>query len=248
MKGDKHQFALYFAEFSKKQLTAGQTLTIKDVDLFHRIVNVLRLQPQEQCIFFDEHRHGEVTLQSFDKKNTITVSIDTIKENSDYKPHISFLLPILKREAFEHALYSLVELGANEIQLITTQKAHRKWGGSKELERLQRIMIAAAEQSKNFALPKIKEPVKLSDALQASTRDAKKVFFDAEGVHAYTLVQALKESPKNLVLLIGPEGDLTLEEKSILQQNNVEFCRLTPTILRAEQAVIVAMGLVRSLF
>jgi len=47
--------------------------------------------------------------------------------------------------------------------------------------------------------------------------------------------------------MIGPEGDLTAQEKELLKERGVQFLRLTPTILRAQQAVVVAMGIFRSL-
>lgn len=245
---EKHQFAFYWQELSEKSLRQNETVTLKNSELFHRFVHILRLKTDETCIFFDAHKNIEVTIKSFDKKNMITFLIDAIKENVQLKPHITFLLPLLKREAFEHAIYSLVELGANEIQLVMTEKTQRKWGGAKELERLQRIMIAAAEQSKNFAMPTIHEPQELARILPELKQSCKKIFFDAQGVVAYNFFKELKKEPvENLIALIGPEGDLTLQEKRNLQQYNVLFCRLTPTVLRAEQAVVVGMGIMRSL-
>jgi 16S rRNA U1498 N3-methylase RsmE len=51
----------------------------------------------------------------------------------------------------------------------------------------------------------------------------------------------------NILLLVGPEGDLTLEEKEIVRANKFIFCALTPTIMRAVQATGLAAGFVRSL-
>ena len=43
--------------------------------------------------------------------------------------------------------------------------------------------------------------------------------------------------------MIGPEGDLTMQEKDLLKERDVQFLRLTPTVLRAQQAVAVSMGI-----
>ena len=45
---------------------------------------------------------------------------------------------------------------------------------------------------------------------------------------------------------VGPEGDLTLEEKAYLKQLGFVFCALTPTVLRAQQAVALGLGVLRS--
>ncbi len=50
-----------------------------------------------------------------------------------------------------------------------------------------------------------------------------------------------------LVICSGPEGDLTCEEKRMLADANFLFCALTPTVLRAQQAVAVGLGSFRSL-
>ena len=47
---------------------------------------------------------------------------------------------------------------------------------------------------------------------------------------------------------VGPEGDLTQEEKDYLKQQGFVFCRLTPTVLRARQAVALGLGILRSYF
>ena len=41
--------------------------------------------------------------------------------------------------------------------------------------------------------------------------------------------------------------DLTEQEKNLLQDQGFLFCALTPTILRAQQAVALSAGLIRSL-
>ena len=47
------------------------------------------------------------------------------------------------------------------------------------------------------------------------------------------------------MLLIGPEGDLALQEKELVA-GKMQFCALTPTILRASQAAALSIGIVRS--
>ncbi len=46
--------------------------------------------------------------------------------------------------------------------------------------------------------------------------------------------------------VIGPEGDLTKEEKAYLKEQGFLFCALTPTVLRAQQAVALGLGILRS--
>ena len=166
------------------------------------------------------------------------------------RPTVTFLLPLLKRDDFEGALYSLAEIGVNSIQLVATHKTHTSWSDERDGERARRILIAAAEQSKNYAMPELKAPVALDKALQAmNMTDSTKIFFDPLGESFFAVMSALHgNQPDHIVLLIGPEGDLTAQEKEMVHQKGFIFCALTPTIVRAVQAAALGAGLVRSLF
>ena len=47
--------------------------------------------------------------------------------------------------------------------------------------------------------------------------------------------------------MIGPEADLSTEEKNLLLKEYFSFVKLTPTVLRAYQAAGIALGIFRSL-
>jgi 16S rRNA (uracil1498-N3)-methyltransferase len=158
-------------------------------------------------------------------------------------------LPLLKKDDFETALYSLVELGTTTIQLIATQKTQRSWAGEKELDRCQRIMIAAAEQSKNFIIPTLIPPIHLTEYLKKITENEHpKIYFDPQGSAGLALLNNLaQQKAKHYMLMVGPEGDLTQSEKELLQAKSFYFCQLTPTVLRSVSAVILGAGIMRTL-
>ncbi|MEX0848811.1 MAG: RsmE family RNA methyltransferase [Candidatus Dependentiae bacterium] len=241
-----HQFALFFADVSAVHHVVNGELMINDADMVRRISSILRLRPGDSLLLFDQQMHMEVVLLSLEKKKIIC-QIKNIKQNNIITPHITVWLPLLKREAFEHAIYSLVELGVNTIQLVSTAKEQRHWHGQKELNRLHNIMIAAAEQSKNFALPLLKEPRTLQELLLAKSGE-KSLFFDVQGKPLLEVANACALQKNNAyIILVGPEGDLTESEKNQLRNDQFMFVHLTPTILRAQQAVAVGVGALRSL-
>jgi 16S rRNA (uracil1498-N3)-methyltransferase len=246
---DQHHFAFYCPETSKygAQFSVGTTCILGDRALCHRIMHVLRLKQGELFTLFDAHKHMECMLESINERS-LHARIQSFECNMMFAPHISFLLPLLKKEAFEEALYTLTELGVNNIQLVTTKKTQRTWGGDKEKERIERMIQAAAEQSKNFAIPIVSDPVALESAVQKIHADAIKIFFDPEGCKIQNVVSSVSHSREpSLFLLVGPEGDLTKDEKAELERLGFFFCQLTPTILRAQQAVAVSVGALRSL-
>jgi RsmE family RNA methyltransferase len=246
---DKHLFALFYNNLADliKNYATNKTCTIVDKDLVHRIALVLRTRPGEQFILFNEHQHIGCTITKVER--TIQLKIDSSTKNHPIRPPITCILPLLKREAFQETLYGLTELGVQNIYLVTTEKTQRTWGGQKELERIIRIIHAAAEQSKNFAFPHIEATYTLAECIKKLPNSiANRFFFDPEGDPFRVCMDIhISNSMHEYILMAGPEGDLTNTEKEFLLQHDFKKIALTPTILRAQQAILIATGALRSL-
>ncbi len=274
---DTHSFALYIPSLSNlvKSNPHHKSLDITDADFLHRISSVLRLEAGEAVILFDQTMHCTATISEIIKKKLIRVTVHALIENTVCAPEITFLLPLLKRDALETALYALTEVGVNKIQLVLTSKSQKSWS-QKDQERANKINIAAAEQSKNFAFPVIQPPIPLEQALACINPKSQRIFFDPTGIplkdflgpsictcgatqdvylrlHMVSDCEAIVsnhgrgERSVVFTLAIGPEGDLTSAEKQLMQKNGFIFCVLTPTILRASQAAALSAGIIRSM-
>jgi len=246
----KHEFALYIESLSilLQEKSFDSSVIFTDEKLFHRVVNVLRLRVGQECIFFDQKMYITAQIKAFVGKKQIHITVQATQQTVSLYPTVTFLLPVLKRDDLESALYVLTEMGVNTIQLVFTHKSVNQWSFDRDRERVQRIIIAAAEQSKNFAYPYVKEPIPLDLALKQYKDVSTKIFFDPQGEEMFTVMQSVYSAqPEHILLLVGPEGDLKIEEKEMIQINNFIFCALTPTVIRAAQAASLAAGLVRSL-
>lgn len=246
---ESHLFAFYFSQTTQLilQKTAQNSYVLDDDALVHRMVHVLRLQEGQQFILFDQQHSVVCQLESISSKY-VRHSIISSSCNVKHKPDITVLLPVLKKEALHEALYSVVELGASDVQLVTTKKGNHAWGGAKELERLNRIMQSAAEQSKNFAYPTLAGPCELVDILASTSKQSHKIFFDPDGCSAHSLVASIySDNLSKILMFVGPAGDLICDEKKLLDDYGFVFCKLTPTILRSQQAVALGLGLLRAL-
>lgn len=244
----KHEFALYVPTLSALlRSTKNDVLILHDADLATRIGSVLRLKADEALVLFDLMVHVRCSIRAVQKKSVEFIVIE-VRPNVAIKPSIICLLPLLKRDDLEIALYAAVELGATSVQLMMTHKVQRTWGGEKEFDRLQRVMIAAAEQSKNFAIPRLFAPVLLSEILPTMKNNSAKIYFDADGQPLVSVVQPLSvQPPREIVLMVGPEGDLLAEEKELLRHHNFTFCTLTPTVVRSVTAFGLGLGIIRSI-
>lgn len=250
MNNFKHDFAIYCSGLSSQISLSSKHFSITDADLVHRIRSVLRLAKNDAIILFDETMQATGTILDITKK-TVSLDIQASNQTTPLSPSITVLLPLLKKEALERMIYSCVELGANTIQLVSTEKSQRSWRSDKELQRLHHIMIAAAEQSKQFAVPTLSQPMPLPEAV-AHFESALKLVADPAGMPLYEILTSLHTSMqsdihKSIVITMGPEGDFSDAEKTLLRAASYQAVRLTPTVLRSQQAGALLVGIVRSL-
>lgn len=237
-----HLFSLYTPQLHISSWVIGESINIQDQDLLHRISKVLRFQLQDSMVLFDQSMHAQVVLEAISKKN-LSFKVQSLQAHQPLQPNVTFFLPLLKKDALEQAVYSLCELGVNSIQLIVTEKSRQRLMHEKEFVRLQNIVVAAAEQSKNYNLSKLFEPISLGDMFQKNIMQPCSILFDPAGVSFFSLHSQIKL--KNVGLLVGPEGGLTQQELDQCKKNQFVFCGLTPTVLTAVQAVALGAGLIR---
>lgn len=244
-----HEFSIY-SELVKNavSLKALDIFEISNKEFYHRVIKILRLDVNDKIILFNSRFHIKCIIHKI-SKDGLELKIQKIFENRSLKPEIFWMLPLLKKEAFEDCLYTLTEMGAQEIQPIITRKS-QQLAPYLESDRVKNIMITAAEQSKQFILPNVRNPETLDKIFKSLEETAKgsKIFFDPNGLNSSDIVENLKkEKSTKIICAIGPEGDLTETEKQLFKDNNFQFCKLTETVLRAKQAVVVATGILRSL-
>jgi 16S rRNA (uracil1498-N3)-methyltransferase len=235
-----HQFSLYAPGILANNFQKEQKFSITDALLVHRMTKVLRFQVADTLVLFDQTLHALVSILEISKK-AVLVQIQSIDSIQSIQPDITFFLPLLKRDALETAVYALCELGVNKIALVSTEKSRKALLSSKEFERLQSIIIAAAEQSKNYAFSVLLPTHELFDAIDKNGNE-RKICFDPNGTSFFDLARSDKES---IGLLVGPEAGLTDQELQNLKKLGFEFCTLTCTTLRAVQAVSLGAGLFR---
>jgi len=245
MYNQKHEFAIYY-NFSC-DITINEYLKIVDEQFHHRLVRVLRLNIDDLIIIFNRDTNISAKIIEINKKYVL-LQVFELRKNIELKPRITMLVSLLKKEAFEEAVYLCTELGANVIQPIVTKKSYQKKFDSKDYDRLHKIIISAAEQSKNFKYPELMDPIHLEDFLKINKVDENsvRIFFDSQGSQIESLLNKIVEKKSDIYMLIGPEGDLTNLEKEFLKQAGFIFCSLTPTILRAQIACAVALGSFRA--
>lgn len=178
------------------------------------------------------------TLVSMSKK-TCDISIENERfeaERANFKLHIA-IAPTKNINRLEWFLEKATEIGIDEITPILCQRSERK---TVRLDRLEKIILAATKQSLKSYLPKLNELTKFSDFLKKETvMGYQKMIAHCNEGEKVALKRAY-EKPKNVLILIGPEGDFSNEEVELANENGFQAIGLGKERLRTETAGIVA--------
>ena len=165
---------------------------------------------------------------------------------SQESTQITLALSIFKFDRMEWAIEKCTELGVSRIIPVVARRtdAHLASASAKRVERWQRIVRQASEQSRRAVPPEIAAPVRLSEifSLQSGLR-----IVLSESEDRTPLRDAVKANAEEGVFLaIGPEGGWTDDELQSFQHAGWISASLGNTILRAETAAIAATAIVSS--
>ena len=142
--------------------------------------------------------------------------------------------PTKHMDRYEWFVEKAVEIGVDRISpLITTRSERSKL----RVDRLHRVAISAMKQSQRTWLPQVDEPIKLNELL-ATALPAQRLFGWCEGERIS--VMKAYGTTSDVLLLIGPEGDLTVEEADQLRKAGFQAVSLGEARLRTETAALAA--------
>ncbi len=207
-------------------------------DTSKHIVQVLRMNAGEQLLLSDGKGNLLTAEISDPHKKRCTVRIVDKKSRPQKAKQVSIAISLLKNASrFEWFLEKATEIGATQIIPLICQRTEKQHF---RFERMQQILIAAMMQSQQVWLPDLQQPKSFhdllvespfSDCLIAHCEDEQKLH-----VRDFGYSQSVQ-------VLIGPEGDFTMDEIQTALANGYKPVSLGETRLRAETAGVVAATL-----
>ena len=155
----------------------------------------------------------------------------TVKPNHFIQIAIS---PTKSADRTEWFVEKATEIGIQKISFLLTHHGERN---KINLERMNKVAIAAMKQSGQVWLPEIEELVSYKDMIQ--TKADQKFIASAEKKENGSLLH-LAEKKQHCLVMIGPEGDFSEEEIQLAIQSGFEPISLGPNTLRTETAGVAA--------
>lgn len=223
---------------------AVPNLTLRDDEAQH-CSRVMRKEAGDQIEVFDGE--GRVAVCEITKVSKSEVQVRVVSEErvAPFVTAIHLVPALIKGEAFEWMLEKAVELGAASVRPVMTDRAVVHLDGAqaeKKLAKWRRHMIESAKQCHTPFVPRLEAPRAFASVVPGLEADLKLI--PALSEHSRTLKQVLPaERPKNVVVLIGPEGDFTAAEEELAQRAGFLPITLGPLVLRAETASIATLAI-----
>lgn len=212
-------------------------VTFDKVESRH-IVKVLRKKEGDSILI--TNGKGELytskIIEVNDKKCTVSIfNREEKKQPKSYYLHVA-IAPTKNNERLEWFLEKATEIGIDEITPLICQNSVRK---VIKKERLNKVLIAAMKQSLKFHLPKLNDAVCLAEFLSSNQKGNLYIAHCKKGEKKY--LKALKNPIEPVTILIGPEGDFSLDEIGKSKAQNYVPITLGETRLRTETAALVAV-------
>ena len=135
------------------------------------------------------------------------------------------------------------EIGIDEITPLLCEHSERK---IIKLERLEKILISAMKQSLKAYLPKLNSLIKYTNFVKKSF-DGQKFIAHCDDKQERKFLKNTYKTKKNILILIGAEGDFSANEIRLAEENNFIAISLGDSRLRTETAGIVACNNVQLL-
>jgi 16S rRNA (uracil1498-N3)-methyltransferase len=215
----------------------------------HHLARVARIRPGEEIWVFD--RSGNRYRAEVEAVGKDRSRLRLLGPAAPQDPGVPLTLgqAIIKPANMDLVVRKAAELGvAVFVPLLTARSLQGLAGnGGNKPERWRKIALEAAKQSRRPVATSIGPFTPLGDLI---TREAegRKLYLSESGGRPLREVLSgpggPSAGPPSAVLLTGPEGGWTEAEETCLKEGGFEAVSLGRTVLRAETATIVAVGMI----
>jgi 16S rRNA (uracil1498-N3)-methyltransferase len=222
--------------FFKESLSLNLNAKL-DKSQSHYVTKVMRIKIGEIFSLFNSSGEWEAKILTLSKSIVEFNIIKQLRQKESTKEMWLAFSPI-KSNYFNFMIQKATELGVTKfIPIIFDRTIVRKINK----ERLEKVIIEAAEQSNRINVPSIQEPQSLKDFLSNEKMDL--IFTDLNSQNKKIDLEKLTSNPT--CVIIGPEGDFSEDEREqILAFKWVQPIKINENILRSETAVISALSIV----
>jgi 16S rRNA (uracil1498-N3)-methyltransferase len=214
----------------------------------HHLIHVLRSKPGSEVLLFNGNGCEYHAVYERHENKLAYAKIKSEQEpQRESRLNIHIGQGISRGERMDLVMQKSVELGANVITPLWTQRSQVRLDGKRLAKRLshwQGIMVSACEQSGRVMMPALSHANQLGEWLNTSTEEETCLVLDPKAKQVLADIR-----PKQQIrLLIGPEGGLEDSEIETASAAGFSRIKLGPRVLRTETATIAVLAAIQTLW
>lgn len=225
-------------------LAAGGTAVLDGPEGRHA-VTVRRLRSGEEIVLTDGAGTGvHGTVAAVEGKDRLEVVVADVRHEPPPRPRITVVQALPKGDRGELAVETMTETGVDAIVPWSAARCVTQWRGeraAKSLAKWRSTAREAGKQARRLCFPEVTEPAATGRVAELLSAAAFAAVLHEEG--AAPLASAPLPGDGELVLVVGPEGGITDEERAAFAEAGARAYRLGPTVLRTSTAGTAAGAL-----
>ncbi len=213
-------------------------------------VRVLRLTAGDEMFLMDgkgNFYHAEVTMTS--NKHCQYRILETLPQNRTWRGHIHLAIaPTKDMGRIEWMVEKATEMGFDEITFLNCKFSERK---QIRTDRIEKIVISAMKQSRKAWKPVVNEMVSFNAFMQHCTEGERMIchcYNEVERPDLYPILQNLSAEGADVTIMVGPEGDFSIDEVILAVERGWQSVTLGNSRLRTETAGLSAVFMANLLF
>ena len=162
---------------------------------------------------------------------------EEIKNGRNYQICLA-VAPTKNSERMEWMVEKAIEIGIDKIVFLKCERSERK---ALRPDRLLKVMISAMKQSLSVKLPELETVVPLKQFVEKHRGNSQKFFGYCSDLYPRKTFAKECRPGGEVVIMIGPEGDFTLEEVNMAVDNGFLPVTFGDKRLRTETAGVYAV-------
>lgn len=205
-------------------------------------IRVLRLKIGDDIFLIDgKGTFYEAVVTLANSKHCLYKITQTLVQNKTWKGHIHLAIaPTKDISRIEWLVEKATEIGFDEISFLNCQFSERK---NLRIDRVERIVISAMKQSRKAWKPIVNNMLSFEDFMQKEVTGQKFICHCYNEIEKTDFFSNINNSGlfEDITVLIGPEGDFSINEVHQALQQQYKSTTLGNSRLRTETAGLAAV-------
>jgi 16S rRNA (uracil1498-N3)-methyltransferase len=217
----------------------------------HYLLRVLRLCKGDEVSVFDGR--GRSYRSEIVEAGRGSATLALLESKQALRPPKTFTVAqaVLKAPAMDTVIQACTELGAAAIVGFYTARSVPRSGGAagteQKLARWRKLAIEACRQCRRDFLPNLRLLPRIEE-IASLVHEFDRALLASLGEKSRPIATLLASDQirrsRNILFIVGPEGDFSEEELDCLIASGAAPCRLSDAVLRAETAASAGAAII----